>query len=115
MGADTAGRSDFSAAAEADSDLTVLDDHRNLAPAIGELPHALEAGVVFQDVDIVERHFAPGEVRTGSRSKSSKILAVYSNVFCHGTAAGWPVNAWFRRYNQGKRGRGKLQVWLGLC
>ena len=98
MGADDAGRSDFSGAAEANGDLTVLDDHGNFAPAVGELPHALETGIVCQDVDIVEGHFAPGEVRTGSRSKSSKILAVYSNVFCHGTAAGWPVNAWFRRY-----------------
>lgn len=115
MGADTAGRSDFSAAAEADGDLTVLDDHRNLAPAIGELPHALKAGVVFQDVDIVERHFAPGEVRTGSRSKGSKILAVYRNVFCHGIAVCRMVSAWLRRYNQVKRGWGKLQVWLGLC
>ena len=95
MGADTAGRSDFSGAAEADADFTVLDDHRNLAPAIGELSHALKAGVVFQDVDIIEGHFAQGEVRTGSRSKSSQILAVNSNVFCHGFAAGWPVTLGF--------------------
>ncbi len=115
MGADTAGGSDFSGAAEADSDLTVLDDHGNLAPAIGELPHALETGIVFQDIDIVEGHFAPGEVRTGSRGKGSKILAVYRNVFCHGIAVCRMVNPWFHRYHQGKRGWNKLQVWLGLC
>ena len=99
MGADTVGRSDLSGAAEADGHFTVLDDHGYLAPAIGELRHALEAGIVCQDVDIVERHFAPGEVRTGSRSKGSKVLAVDRNVFCHGSAVCRMVNAWFRRHH----------------
>lgn len=115
MNAGTAGGSDFSGAAEADGDLTVLDDHRNLPPAIGELSHALEAGFVCQDVDIVEGHFPPGEIRTGSRGIGSKILAVNSNVFRHGIAVGQSVSARFRRCHQVKRGRGKLQVWLGLC
>ena len=115
MNAGTAGRSDFSGAAEADGDLTVLDDHRNLPPAIGELSHALEAGFVCQDVDIVEGHFAPGEIRTGSRGIGSKILAVNSNVFCHGVAAGQSINGRFRRCHQVKLGWSKLQVWLGLC
>lgn len=83
---DAAGGSDLSGAAEADGNLAILDDHGDLTPAIGQLPHALEAGVVFQDVDIVEGHFAPGEVRTGSRSKGSKVLAVNGDVFCHGFA-----------------------------
>ena len=95
MDAGTAGGSDFSGAAEADGDLAVLDDHRNLAPAVGELSHALEAGVVCEDVDIVEGHFAPGEIRTGPRGIGSKILAVNSNVFCHGFAAGQPVTLSF--------------------
>jgi hypothetical protein len=82
--ANNVGRSHLSGAAEADRDPAVLEDYRNLAPAIGELHHSFEAGIVFQDVDIIKRNFAPGEVRTGSRSKSSKVLAVYRDVFCHG-------------------------------
>ena len=69
--ADAVGPSDLSGAAEADGNLTVLDDHGNLPPAVGQLHHPLESGVVFQDVDVVEGHFTPGEVRTGSRSKRS--------------------------------------------
>ena len=84
--ADAVGSSYLSGAAEADGYLAILDDHGNLAPAVGQLHHALETGVVFQDVDIVEGNFAPGEVRTGSRSKSSQVLTVYRDVFCHGTA-----------------------------
>ena len=84
--ADAVGRSDLSGAAEANGYLAILDDHGNLPSAIGEAHHALEPGVVFQDVDIVKRNFAPGEVRTGSRSKGSQVLAVYRNVFCHGVA-----------------------------
>lgn len=86
MPADAVGRSDLSGAAEADGYLAILDDHGNLPPAIGEPHHALETGVVFQDVDIVKRNLAPGEVRTGSRSKSSQVLAVYCDVFSHGIA-----------------------------
>jgi hypothetical protein len=84
LAADAVGRLDLSSAAKADVYLAILDDHGNLPPAIGELHHALETGVVFQDVNIVEGHFAPGEVRTGSRSKGSQILAVYGDVLCHG-------------------------------
>jgi len=69
--ADNAGRSHLSSAAKADRDLPILDDYGNLAPAIGELHHAFEAGIVFQDVDVFKRNFTPGEVRTGSRSESS--------------------------------------------
>jgi len=82
--ADAVDRSDLSGAAEADGYLAILNDHGNLPPAIGEPHHALETSVVFQDVDIVKRNFAPGEVRTGSRSKGSQVLAVYRDVFCHG-------------------------------
>src|SRR5512143_2177454 len=89
--ADAVGRSDLSGAAEADGHLAILDDHGNLSPAMGELHHALETSVVFQDIDIVKRNFAPGEVRTGSRSKSSQVLAVDRDVFCHGTIGGRPV------------------------
>ncbi len=84
--ADTADRSDFSGAAEADGYLTILDDHGNLPPAVGQPHHAHETGVVFQDVDIVKGNFTPGEVRTGSRSKGSQVLTVYGDVFCHGIA-----------------------------
>ena len=84
LAADAVGRSDLSGAAEADGYLAIFDDHGNLPPAIGELHHALETGVVFQDIDIVKWHFPPGEIRTGSRSKGSQVLAVYRDVFCHG-------------------------------
>jgi len=113
--ADAVGRSDLSGAAKADGDLAILDDHRDLAPAIGQLPHALKAGVVFQDIDIVEGYFAPGEVRTGSRSKGSKVLAVDCDVFCHNFTVCQMVNAAVEGHHQVKRGSIKLQVWLGLC
>jgi len=83
LAADTVGRLDLSGAAEADGHLAVLDDHGNLPPSIGELHHALESGVVFQDIEIVKRNFAPGEIRTGSRGKGSQVLAEYRDVFCH--------------------------------
>ena len=112
---DTVGRSDFSGTAKADGHFAVLDDYRNLTPAVGQLSHAFEAGIVFQDIDIVEGHLASGEVRTGSRSKGSQVLAVNCDVFCHGCAICQMTNGSFRRYHQVKRGSGKLQVWLSLC
>lgn len=95
--ADAVGGSDLSGAAEADGDLAILDDYGDLAPAIGQLLHALKAGVVFQDIDIVEGYFAPGEVRTGSRSEGSKVLTVNCHVFCHGIAVRPVIIRWFLR------------------
>ena len=80
---DAVGRSHLSGAAEPDGYLTVFDDYRDLAPAVGELHHLLETSVILQDIHICERHFATGEIRTGSRSKGSQVLAVDRYVFCH--------------------------------
>ena len=77
-------RLDFSPAIEADTNLAGVDDDRNAAPAVGQFQHAFKAGIVFQDVDVVERDFAPGEVRTGSRSVLSKILSEDDYFFVHG-------------------------------
>ena len=113
--ADAVGRSDLSGAAEADGHLAILDNHGNFAPAVGQLHHAFDTGVVFQDVDVVEGNFAPGEVRTGSRSKGSKVLAVYRDDFCHRVVMRRSEDASVRPSQQVKRRRGKLQVSLGLC
>ena len=73
--AGTAGLLDLSAAAIADGDFACFHDHRNLAAAVGNFQHALQARWVFKHVDILERNLATGEIRTGSRGVGSKVLA----------------------------------------
>jgi hypothetical protein len=78
-----AGHLDFSPAVEAGSDFPVLDDHWNAAPAVGQLQHPFETGIVFEHIDIFEGNLAPGEIRTGSRSVLSKILSKNDDFFVH--------------------------------
>ena len=73
--AGAAGLLDFSAAAIADGDFACFHDHGDLAASFGNFQHALQAGWVFKHVDILERNLATGEIRTGSRSIGSKVLA----------------------------------------
>ena len=73
-GADAVGCLDLSAAAEADRDLAVFYDHRDLAATIRILQHTPETLLVLQNVDVLERDLASGEILTGSRSVGSQIL-----------------------------------------
>ena len=82
----TDGALNFSRAAEANGDFAGFDNDRNFSPAIGQLQHAFEAGWVFEHVDIFERDLTPGEIRTGSRSIRSKVLAKNESFFVHGSA-----------------------------
>jgi len=83
--AGTAGLLDLSAAAIADGDFACFHDHRNLAAAVGNFQHALQARWVFKHVDILERNLATGEIRTGSRGVRSKVLSEnFYFVICHG-------------------------------
>jgi hypothetical protein len=78
---------DLSAAAEANSDFARLDDYRDMATTLGIAQHLLEAFLVFQDIDVIERNFPAGEVLTGSRGVGSKILSEYQYFLaCHRAA-----------------------------
>jgi len=74
---DAVGRSNLSTAAEADGYFARIDDDGYLAASFGVFEHALEVGVLFQNVDILEGYLAAGEVLTGSRSIRSEVLAKY--------------------------------------
>jgi hypothetical protein len=65
----------LSATAETDGYFAGLDDYRYLSSAVRVLQHTRQAGGIFEDVDVFERNFAPGEILTGPRSIGSKILA----------------------------------------
>ena len=73
--AGTAGRLDFSRAAEADRYLAGLNDYGDFSSSVGEPHHAFQAGLVFQYIDVFEGNLSAGEVLTGSRSVWSKVLA----------------------------------------
>jgi hypothetical protein len=65
----------LSAASEPDRDFSRFDDYRHLTTTVRILEHALETFVIFQNVDVFERYFAAGVIRTGSRCVWSKIFA----------------------------------------
>jgi hypothetical protein len=69
------GRLNRSGAAEADRDLSGLDDHGDIAFVVGDGEHALEPRVVAQDVDVVEGNVALGVSLTGFARVRSKVLA----------------------------------------
>jgi hypothetical protein len=78
--ADAIGHLNLSAAAEPDCDFAGFDDDRDLSTAVGMLQHALQAGAVFENIDVFERNLSAGEILTGSRSIGSKILTENKNL-----------------------------------
>ena len=56
--ADDRRRLNFSRTAEADGDLAGFDDDRHLAPAVGQLQHALKSLFVLQHIEVFERNLA---------------------------------------------------------
>ena len=74
---------DFSRTAEADGNFAGFDDDRHLAAAFGELEHLLQAGFVFQDIDVFMRNFAAGEGLPGPGRVGSKIFSEDQDFFFH--------------------------------
>ena len=74
-GSDGAG-SDASGPAEADRDLPVLDDHRDVAPLAGVDEHLLEVGQGLLDVAVVDGVSLAGIGLTGRQRVGSGVLAV---------------------------------------
>ena len=74
MLADAVGSLNFSAAAEADRNLSCFHNHRHLAPAVRMFEHTFETFVVFENIDVLERYLTAGKVLTGSRRIRSKIF-----------------------------------------
>ena len=81
--ADAVGALNFSRTAEADGDFAGFDDDRHLAPPFGELKHALQALLVFEDVDVLMGNFAAFESLPGSCRVRSEIFAENENFIIH--------------------------------
>ena len=64
-----------SGAAEADRHCVAVDDHRNVAAALGMGQHPLEVLGVLLHVHVFERHTPPFVVLTGGRGVGSGVLA----------------------------------------
>jgi len=82
--AGSAGVLNFSRAAEADRNFTGFDDDGNLAPAVRQLEHALQALLVFEDVDVVMRNLTTAECLPGAGGVGSEVFSEYQNFFIHG-------------------------------
>lgn len=102
--------SDFSRAAEADGNFAGFDDDRHLAAALGDFEHLLQAGVVFQDIDIFMGNFAAGEGLPGPGRIGSEIFSEYQDFFIH-ECDGAMLRSWI----ENKRGVAKLQVSGAVC
>lgn len=76
-------RLDFSRAAEADGDLAGFEDDRHLAPAVGQVQHALQALLIFQDVDVFEGNLAAGVSLPGAPGVGSELFAKDRYFFFH--------------------------------
>ena len=81
--AGSAGALNFSRTAEADRDFTGFDDDRNLAPAVGKLEHALQALLVFENIDVLMRSPTAAECLPGTGGVRSEIFPEYQNFFIH--------------------------------
>ncbi len=81
--AGSAGALNFSRTAEADRNFTGFDDDRNLAPAVRKLEHALQALLVFEDVDVLMRNLTAAECLPGAGGVRSEIFSEYQNFFIH--------------------------------
>ncbi len=76
--------SNLSGSAEADGDLAILDDDRNVPNALGEFKHLLQGFLIFLHIDIANRDFSLGAVLPGRHGKGSPILAIDYDFGCHG-------------------------------
>jgi hypothetical protein len=104
------GLLDLSAAAESNSHLFPFDDDRYDGPVFGVLQHALQALLVFEDIDVIEWDLTPGVIRTGSRGVRSKVVSEDQHLFRrHGNHV---ITSLTPTY---KPGRIKLQVCPPLC
>jgi hypothetical protein len=82
--AGSAGALNFSRTAEADRNFTGFDDDGDLVPAVGKLEHALQALLVFEDVDVLIRNLTAAECLPGAGGVRSEIFSEYQNFFIHG-------------------------------
>jgi|SRR4029453_390321 len=92
--AGSAGALNFSRTAEADRDFTGFDDDRNLAPAVGKLEHALQALLVFEDINVLMRNLTAAECLPGAGGVRSEIFPEYQNFFIH--VARYPAYGFFQ-------------------
>jgi hypothetical protein len=81
--AGSSGALNVSRTAKADRDFAGFDDDRDLAPAVGKLEHALQALLIFENVDVLMRNLTAAECLPGAGGVRSEIFSEYQNFFVH--------------------------------
>src|SRR5262245_12573008 len=76
-------RSHLSRTPEADGDFARFDYHGEFAPPLRQSEHTLEASFIFEDIGILERDFAAGEIRPRRRCIGTEILPKNNNFVSH--------------------------------
>ena len=76
--------SDTSGSAEPDSDVTGLDDHRNIPASVRNVKHVLERGWIFLDIPVVNNDVSRCVVLTGRNCVGSGVFSKDQNFFGHG-------------------------------